>query len=76
MADRCLGTRRASLARKDFLRPTNSDHEPDNELTVTENVNIGNSDFQCAEDDVDNIASDNNVETSCASRQVINMRSN
>jgi hypothetical protein len=64
------------VARKCVLRPTNSDHESDNELTVTENVNIGNRDFQCAKVDVNSVTSDNMVESNCASSQVINEHSN
>jgi hypothetical protein len=59
------------LARKDVLRPTSSDHESDNDLIVTENINISNRDFHCSGIDVNNVASDNNAESSCASSQVI-----
>jgi hypothetical protein len=76
MADRSLRSRSASVTRKGVLRPTNSDHESENELTVTENVNIGNGDFQCAEVNVNSVISDNMVESNSASSQVINKHSN
>jgi hypothetical protein len=76
MEDRSMRSRIASVARKCVLRPTNSDQESHNELSVTENVNIGNGDFQCAEVDANSVTSDNNVESKCASSQVSNEHTN